>query len=216
MARLQVALDLLDLERCLRIADAALRAGAHVVEVGTPLVKYCGMEAVREFRRRFPNSNILADMKTVDAGTLEARMAFEAGANAVTVMGFASNETIECVVEVARELGGCVMVDLMSVAEPSKRIRELVRFEPDIFCLHVGKDVQIKRGVDARVLAEEVRKLKRELGVGVAVAGGIDESTAGLFAEAGADVIIVGGAITKSGDPASKTRAILEAMGGVG
>jgi len=212
VVRLQVALDLLDLERCLRIAEAALGAGAHIIEVGTPLVKYRGMEAVRTFRERFPDSSILADMKTVDAGALEAKMAFEAGANAVTVMGFASDETVECVVRVAREFGGCVMVDLMGFAEPGERIRELAKLEPDIYCLHVGVDVQMRRGVDARVLAEDVRKLKRELGVKMAVAGGINEDTAGLFAEAGADVIIVGGAITKSSDPASKTRAILEAM----
>ncbi len=47
------------------------------------------MRAVRAVRGAFPNKLILADMKAPDVGGLEAKLAFDAGADYMTVMGSA-------------------------------------------------------------------------------------------------------------------------------
>ena len=45
------------------------------------------MEPVRRIKERFPCLEVLCDTKIMDAGAYEARLAFEAGADYVTVLG---------------------------------------------------------------------------------------------------------------------------------
>ncbi|HPP12329.1 MAG TPA: orotidine 5'-phosphate decarboxylase, partial [bacterium] len=78
---LQVALDFVDLPRALKVAGEAVAAGVDLLEAGTPLIKACGLEAVRVLRREFPGTKIVADMKVMDTGRLEADIAFKAGAD---------------------------------------------------------------------------------------------------------------------------------------
>lgn len=55
---LQVALDLLGLDRAVEIAEEAVRGGADWIEAGTPLIKSEGMQAVRVLRERFPSMKL--------------------------------------------------------------------------------------------------------------------------------------------------------------
>jgi 3-hexulose-6-phosphate synthase/6-phospho-3-hexuloisomerase len=70
-AILQVALDLLELKRALQIAQESVDGGADWIEVGTPLIKSEGMQAVRLLRDQFPHITIIADMKVADTGAIE-------------------------------------------------------------------------------------------------------------------------------------------------
>ncbi|MDR1954986.1 MAG: orotidine 5'-phosphate decarboxylase, partial [Candidatus Methanoplasma sp.] len=81
---LQVALDLMQLNRAVAIAHEAVDGGADWIEVGTPLIKSDGAEAVRTIRREFPGMKIIADTKTMDVGGLEVEMMAKAGADIVT------------------------------------------------------------------------------------------------------------------------------------
>ena len=54
-----------------------------------------GLHAVRALHERFPNHPIIADLKTMDAGYLEAEMMYKAGATFVVVMGVAHEHTIK-------------------------------------------------------------------------------------------------------------------------
>jgi 3-hexulose-6-phosphate synthase/6-phospho-3-hexuloisomerase len=65
------------------------------------------------------------------------------------------------------------------------------------------------RGGDALAV---LRKVRAATDLVVAVAGGINSETAALAAEAGADVIIVGGAVTKAADPAKAAADIRRAI----
>jgi len=85
-------------------------------------------------------------MKTMDTGSLECKIALESGANIVTVLGVAPNETIEAVVERARELKGYVMVDLINVRDIVKRAEEVESLGADMVCLHLGIDQQKRDG----------------------------------------------------------------------
>ena len=64
--------------------------------------------------------------------------------------------------------------------------------------VHCPIDAQMQ-GQDP--LATLLRQVRRRTSLTLAVAGGINSETAAAAAEAGADVVIVGGAITKAADP---------------
>ncbi len=72
---LQIALDFIVLDRAIKLAEESVLGGADWLEAGTPLIKSVGLDAVRELRRRFPNHVIVADMKIMDAGRIEAEAA---------------------------------------------------------------------------------------------------------------------------------------------
>ena len=213
---LQVALDMTNLDSALRIALRSSRAGVDIIEVGTPLIKSEGVRSIKIIKTALPEKPIVADMKIVDAGSLETELAISAGADIVTVMALSDISTIKYTVETAKSLGGRVMIDMMNVPNPLSRTREILDVcKPDILCIHRGIDVQRKyRSIDSMVM--EVRRLKNTFDIKIAVAGGIDESTAPILARAGADILIVGRAITTSTDIEGKVRSILTSMSRLG
>src|SRR3989442_2054720 len=93
--KVQVALDLIHLKDALRIAKAANRAGVEWIEAGTPLIKSEGMRSVKELKRALPAAVVVADMKTLDAGAIETEIAFEAGADIVSISWFGHDSTIK-------------------------------------------------------------------------------------------------------------------------
>ena len=123
--QIQVALDLVRLKDALRIARAAASEGVEWLEAGTPLIKSEGMRAVRALSRTFPARKVVADMKTLDAGRIEAEMAFEAGAKVVSISGIAHDQTIRDSVQTAARYDGMLMADLLMSPNPRKRATQL-------------------------------------------------------------------------------------------
>src|SRR5918911_5591866 len=113
----QVSLDLMTIEDAMPVAETAVRAGVDWLEAGTPLILGEGLHAIRALRKAFPTHPIVADLKTMDAGYLEAEMMFRAGASFVVVMGQAHEHTIREAVRAAREFGCYVMGDIMLCAD---------------------------------------------------------------------------------------------------
>ncbi|KAF5412287.1 MAG: Bifunctional enzyme Fae/Hps [Candidatus Methanogasteraceae archaeon] len=207
--KLQLALDLLEIDRAIRIAEEA--AGyIDLIEVGTPLVKSEGMSAVRALKKEFPDHGIVADMKTMDTGAIEVEMAAKSGADIVAILGGADDSTIEDAVRSARKYGVALMADLLSVDDPINRAKKLEELGIECICVHVGIDQQMM-GMDALAVLKEVTDAVGTE-VKVAVAGGLDSEDAAKAASLGADVIIVGGAITRSDDAASSAEAIRDAI----
>ena len=205
---LQVALDLLELDRALAIADEAVTGGADWVEAGTPLIKSAGMDAVRRLRERFPGREIVADMKVADTGTLEVEMAAKAGATIVCILADADDAVVQEAVR-ARDLYGVrLMADLINTADPVARAQEVEEMGVDIICAHAGIDQQMV----GRTSVDLVRELCGKVSIPVAVAGGLDAGTAAEAVAAGAGIIIVGGSIVRSGDVAASARKIREAI----
>jgi 3-hexulose-6-phosphate synthase/6-phospho-3-hexuloisomerase len=207
-ATLQVALDILELHRAVRIAEEAVAGGADWIEVGTPLIKSEGMAAVRQIREAFPGRVIVADMKIADTGTVEVEMAAKAGANIVCVLADADDTVIAECVRAAHLYGVRVMADLINVADPVARARDLASLGVDIVNAHVGIDQQMIGKNSVALL----RSIAGEVSIPLAVAGGLDASTAAQAVAAGADIVIVGGWIVKSGDVEGSARRIREAI----
>jgi 3-hexulose-6-phosphate synthase/6-phospho-3-hexuloisomerase len=205
---LQLALDFIELSRALKVSKEAIKGGVDWLEVGTPLIKSEGMNAVRVIREEFKNRVIVADLKTMDTGRLEAEMVFKSGANVAIVLGVSDDSTIKEAVEAAENYGGYVMVDIINVSNPLERSVKLEELGVDIICVHVGIDQQM-RGVDPLNLLERIRE---KVSIPLAIAGGITSENAGIAVEKGADVIIVGGAITKAENAEEAAKLIKRAM----
>src|SRR6187431_3642097 len=107
----QISLDLTNIDEALETAALAMRAGVDWLEAGTPLILAEGLHGVRKLRKAFPQVPIVADLKTMDGGYLEAEMMAKAGATHVVVMARAHEETIRCVVKAGRDFGIGVMGD---------------------------------------------------------------------------------------------------------
>jgi len=211
MAVLQLALDLMQTGRAVPIARESVAGGADWLEVGTPLIKSEGAESIRTLRREFPGVKIVADTKTMDVGSLEVEIVVKAGADIVTVLGLSDDSTIEEAVSAARKYGAEIMVDMINVPDKVRRSKEAEALGVSYVCLHMGIDQQM-RGEDPPM--DILKRIVSETSIPVAVAGGITAETAGMYVEAGAQVIIVGGGIMKTADITAATAAVKAAMGG--
>ena len=205
---LQVALDILELKRALQIAQESFEGGADWIEVGTPLIKSEGMQAIRSMRDHFKGSVIVADMKVADTGTLEVEMAAKAGANVVCILADADDSVIAESVRAARLYGVRIMADLINVQDPIHRARELEGMGVDIICAHAGIDQQMTGKNSLELLSS----LSGRVRIPLAVAGGIDAAGAGEAVRCGADIVIVGGWITRSADVTGSTKKIRAEM----
>lgn len=208
---LQVALDHENLDRALKVARQAVSGGADWIEAGTPLIKSEGLDAVRALRREFPALTIVADMKIVDAGRLETECAAKAGANIIHVLATASDSTIVECVEAARRYDARITVDLLGLdgqARLIERAGQVAGMGAAFLCVHTPIDMQMR----GEVPFDDLRAVLSKVSVPVTVAGGINSENVVAAIEAGASVVIVGGAITKSPDAKKATEIIRNAI----
>jgi 3-hexulose-6-phosphate synthase/6-phospho-3-hexuloisomerase len=205
---LQVALDVLDLPRAIQIAREAVAGGADWIEAGTPLIKSEGMNAVRSLRSHFPGHEIVADMKIADTGSLEVEMAAKAGASVVCILADADDTVISEAVRAASLYGVRLMADMINTPNPVERAEQLERLGVQIINAHVGIDQQMI----GRSSLSLLESLRGAVGMELAVAGGLDAGTAPQAVARGADIVIVGGAITRSAEVTDSTRTIREAI----
>ncbi|MDY6965554.1 MAG: 3-hexulose-6-phosphate synthase [Halobacteriota archaeon] len=208
---LQVALDVIELDRAIGIAEESLDGGADWIEVGTPLIKSEGMDAVRTLREKFPKAKILADMKTMDTGAIEVEMAVKAGADIVAILGVSDDSTIKDALKAARKYGAELMIDIINVKDPVKRAKEIEEIGVDYICVHVGIDQQMV-GIDTIDLLEEIASV---VNIPLAAGGGLNSENSSVAVSMGADVVIVGGHIIRSANVTESTRKIRESIDNV-
>jgi 3-hexulose-6-phosphate synthase len=195
--------SVIEAERIIRLAEGR----ADIIEAGTSLIKDFGLaNSVGFLKKQFPEQTILADIKTIDEGEYEFRRAFEAGADIATVMGAASSATIQACQRIAREYCRTYMIDLLGLNR--EEIQALRIFEDAVFCLHIPTDCA---GIG---LTEMVRANMEPLaGIPrIAAAGGVRLETIPFFKSAGIEIVIVGGAITKSSDITKAVKDFKEAL----
>jgi 3-hexulose-6-phosphate synthase len=207
--KLQLALDHFLLSDALRLLESVADL-VDIVEAGTPLLLSEGVRAVREIRGRFPALTVLADFKIMDAGELEARLAFESGAHIVTVLGAAEDVTIRKACAAARAAGAQVMVDLIAVEDPAARMKQVMTAGPAWFCCHAAFDTADTGGNPLADLAA-LRGASAE--AGLAVAGGITPERLPALRPYAPAIAIVGGFVARARDPRAALLSVRAAMG---
>jgi len=202
--KLQLALDDISLDDALRLGDR-VHSFVDIFEIGTPFILAEGMAPVRAFKARFPTVQILADTKIMDAGEYEAKLAFDAGADFVAVLGVTDLATIEACLKAARSCDKSVVVDMICVSDMAKRIAELERIGVRALAVHTGVDQQAA----GRTPLDDLQLMKaHSRSSTIFVAGGIKADSLPRYFECGADVAIVGGGIRHAADPVKEAKAL--------
>ncbi len=225
----QISLDVVEIDEALTTAAMALRAGVDWLEAGTPLILAEGMHGVRALRARFPDVPLVADLKTMDGGWLEAELMAKAGATHVVVMAQAHDETIRCVVQAGRDFGVEVMGDNLACEDKIAAARRLEDLGCDYVIHHVGYDE--RRGLAARgepmpSPLDQLREVVAAVRVPVQAVGGLTIEQAIRTPEYGAPLVVLGAPLTidadafraASGDVEGALRLICEqvhAYGGI-
>jgi 3-hexulose-6-phosphate synthase len=214
-ATVQLSLDLIDLDEAIRTAEMAMRAGVDWLEVGTPLIIAEGMRGVRELRARFPQVPIVADLKTMDGGWLEAEVMAKAGASMVVVMGQAHQETIELVVKAGRDFGAKVMGDNMAMPDPIAGAKLLEDLGCDYVIHHIGFDmrtVRRSRGEHAPTPLDRLTEVVAAVSVPVQAVGGLTLEQATDTPRYGAPLVVVGAPLAIDPSAFRTAQGDLEAM----
>lgn len=220
-ATVQLSLDLIDLGEALRTADVALRAGVDWLEVGTPLIIAEGMRGVRELRACYPHVPIVADLKTMDGGWLEAELMAKAGATMLVVMGQAHEETVELVVKAGREFGAKIMGDNMAMPDPIAGAKRLEELGCDYIVHHIGYDrrtLRRERGLSTPTPLDQLREIVQAVSVPVQAVGGLTVEQAIETPQYGAPLVVIGAPLaidahafrTAAGDLEGVLRSICE------
>jgi 3-hexulose-6-phosphate synthase/6-phospho-3-hexuloisomerase len=194
-ATVQISLDIVDLAEAMSAAEMAIRAGVDWLEAGTPLIIAEGMHGVRELRARYPETPIVADLKTMDGGWLEAELMAKAGASMVVVMGQAHAETVESVVKAGRDFGVKVMGDNMAMGDPVDGARRLEELGCDYVIHHIGFDMRTlrrERGLSAPAPLDCLREVVQAVSVPVQAVGGLTIEQATETPRYGAPLVVIG------------------------
>jgi len=199
----QISLDLTNIEEALETAAMAMRAGVDWLEAGTPLILAEGLHGVRKLRETFPNVPIVADLKTMDGGYLEAEMMAKAGATHVVVMARAHEETIKCVVKAGADYGIKVMGDNLASDDMVAGAKRLEDLGCDFVIHHIGYDE--RRGIAARGKRmpsplDQLREVVNAVKVPVQAVGGLTLEQAIQCPEYGAPLVVLGAPLTIDND----------------
>ena len=198
---LQLALDYISLPKAIVMASL-VAPEVDIIEIGTPLCKAAGLDAIRAIREICPDKLILADFKAPDLGGLEATMAFDAGADMMTVIGGATLATVEQALNVARQRGKEMLMELTG-------IRDNELFERAADWRQVGVErIVYHREWDAQSAGrqwEESDKVKIgrliDMGFKLTVTGGLTLELLPFFADIPVSVLICGRGIREASDP---------------
>lgn len=187
---LQIALDTYDLPSALGPLQKAQQQ-IDVIEVGTILCLSEGMHAVRAIRSLFPDKIILADVRIAEAGGVISEMAFDAGADWVTVVSGAAPSSFEVVLAKARARQKDMQIELSDgwTWEMAQRWAEMG-----------VRQVIFKRSRDAEargILSWSQQDLDtigrlHDMGFKVTVAGSVKPADIPYFAGAPVYIFIVG------------------------
>jgi 3-hexulose-6-phosphate synthase/6-phospho-3-hexuloisomerase len=195
----QISLDLTDIDEALETAAMGLRAGVDWLEAGTPFILAEGLHGVKKLREAFPATPIVADLKTMDGGYLEAEMMARAGATHVVVMARAHEETIKCVVKAGKDFGIKVMGDNLACPDMVEGARWLEDLGCGYIVHHIGYDE--RRGIAAsgkRMPSplDQLREVVNAVKIPVQAVGGLSLEQAIRCPEYGAPLVVLGAPLT--------------------
>ena len=202
---LQIAFDVTELGSVLSVLEKLPLNDHLILEAGTPLIKRYGLDIISEMRKTRPSAFIVADLKILDTGNLEARLAADEAADAVVVSGLAPASTIDKAIDETNKTGLYAIIDMLNVDKPENVLKSL-KNRPDIVELHRAIDVE-----DTEHAWGDISKIKKYTKL-VAVAGGIRHDNVDQALKSGADIIVVGRAITAARDVEGAARIFLEGL----
>jgi 3-hexulose-6-phosphate synthase/6-phospho-3-hexuloisomerase len=193
----QLSLDLTSIDEAVDTAAIGVEAGVDWLEAGTPLLLAEGLHAVEQLRERFPRHPIVADLKTMDGGYLEAEMMAKAGADFVVVMGRAHEATLRRVIQAGRDFNIRVMGDNLGADDRSACARWMEKLGVDVIVHHIGFDE--RNMIHGLSPLDELDEVVKAVSIPVQAVGGLSIEQAIECARRGAPLVVVGAPLVIDG-----------------
>ncbi len=211
----QISLDVTTIGEALETAELAVRAGVDWLEAGTPLILAEGLNGIRALRSRFPETPIVADLKSMDGGFLEAEMMAKAGAYYVVVMARAHQETIKVVCKAGKDYGVGVMGDNLGCPDMVAGAKWLQDLGCDFIIHHIGYDERrgiAARGEKAPTPLDQLREVVAAVDIPVQAVGGMSIDQAIESPTYGAPLVVIGAPLAINPDRFERAGGNLETV----
>jgi orotidine-5'-phosphate decarboxylase len=211
MKELILALDVRGRDAALKIASVT-EEYVDRIKVNYPLVLTAGIGILKDLSKIKP---VIADFKIADipyTSSLIAEIAFENGANAVIVHGFAGSDTLKAVVEVAKKFCGEVFV----VTELSSRGGEEIMTKHTFEVIRIAREVGCNGLIAPATRVQRLAEIKMHAANLKILAPGVGFQGGSVEALKYADGIIVGRSIYLAEDPKKAAREYRERVNRLG
>ncbi|MDA8206613.1 MAG: orotidine 5'-phosphate decarboxylase [Thermaerobacter sp.] len=211
----QISLDLPTLAEALPMAEIAIASGVDWLEVGTPLILGEGVHAVSALHARYPDTPIVADLKTMDGGYLEAEMMARAGASFVVVMAVSHRATIDAVIQAGNRYQIGVMGDVLAAPDRAEAARTLEQAGVDVVIAHLGFDERHALGGSPLDFLSDV---VGAVSIPVQAVGGLSLEDLPQLPAKGAPLVVVGAPLVIDNhafSPATERHALSRILGDV-
>lgn len=199
MAKLQLALDLQDLDKAISIAEE-VNEFVDIIEIGTVLAIEQGLKSVKKIREALPKAQLLADIRIIKAGGKLADMAYSAGADIVTIISDATKETFEAVVKEKNKVDGREVLIEINDKYNDEQLKMWKEFGLTHLIFHRGSEITASNEEWNEKDFTEIKRL-HELGFKLYVTGGIGLEEVSLFEGVPVECFIIGRTIASAESP---------------
>ena len=203
----QVAIDMLTIDDALRIAEAAVKAGADWLEAGTPLITFAGVRAIGALAQAFPGIPVLADYKMMDGTRKYVAETAHQGGRIATVCAVASDASVREAVRAGNDTGINLITDLYAAPDVAERAAQMEALGVDSVYVHWGSD-QRRELPDRDPLADLPATVAR---VAIPVGAGTFSVEDGVRAfRLGASIVVIGFPLIQVDDVEGTLREYVE------
>lgn len=205
--KLQVAFDRMDIQEMMSILDQ-IHKEIDIIEIGTSLIVQYGVDVIEKTRMKYPDNIILADTKIFDNTAYELNLCFEAGADIVSILGCATENSIDIAIDIVNGTNKAILIDMLNTSDSKKEALMMKSNDNVIYCFHHGKDDQLmgkKADKDYQIVKDDVKR-------NYALAGGVDPKLVASLKDSNINIVIVGSYITKAKDVLASVIELKEAF----
>ncbi len=202
--KLQISFDLFDLDKALEIGSEVAQY-TDIIEIGTILIYRYGINAVKEFKKAFPEKTILADTKIVDRGKEIAELVAAAGADWITVVAGTSPYVIHATTTAAHQANMKIMLDLIDSSSIGQSALEAKNLGADALLFH-----QPYSEKESLVFLDKWDMIKGNTTLPIAISAKINRENVDKIVALKPDTIIVGLSITDAQDSATEAHYFAE------
>jgi 3-keto-L-gulonate-6-phosphate decarboxylase len=165
-----------------------------LIEIGDPLIKRVGLDAIRADNEACPQVRVVAEMMSADWGRDQVAMAAEAGADAVLLIGPASTASVRAAAQAGLRLGVPVALDVSTAGTDAAWVRSMESAGVDALAVTPNIDLS----VGGRTPLQVAQRLRRWTRLPVLVSGGFSSADRRALASPDWDVLVVGRGITEA------------------
>jgi len=196
--KLQIAFDLPNLEFCLKTAKE-VEPFCDRFEIGSILLYKYGIEAIKQFRKNFPQKELLAETQIVKKGKDITILCLEAGADLITVMAGASKQVIHNVCTNAGSRKK-VMLDLADTLQLGEASMEAKTLGIDAILFNQSYDNKL----ESVSMFDQWDIVKGNTKLPIFITSSINRNTIQKILQFNPDGIVIGKAIVEHDNPASE------------